>query len=105
MTPIKPYKDHSVLYVWATPGAAKDRLGEVVLDVEQHPNLKVYVTAIAEKGLANKAIIALLSKKLGIAKSLFEIVSGESERRKRILVQISVDELERSLKAATGSLF
>ncbi len=105
MSPIKPCKDHSVLYVWATPGAAKDRLGEVVLDADQQPNLKVYVTAIAEKGLANKAIIALLSKKLGIAKSLFEIVVGEKDRHKRISIQISVDELERSLKAATGSLF
>ncbi|QOL20192.1 DUF167 domain-containing protein [Candidatus Bodocaedibacter vickermanii] len=105
MSPIKPHQNHSVLYVWATPGAAKDRLGEIVLDADQHPNLKVYVTAIAEKGLANKAIIALLSKKLGIAKSLFEIIVGEKDRHKRILIQVPVDELERSLKAATGSLF
>lgn len=105
MTPIKPYQNHSVLYVWATPGAAKERLGEIVLDADQQPNLKVYVTAIAEKGLANKAIIALLSKKFGIAKSLFEIIVGEKDRHKRILIQIPVDELERSLKVATGSLF
>ena len=105
MSPIKSHQNHSVLYVWATPGAAKDRLGEVVLDADQHPNLKVYVTAIAEKGLANKAIIALLSKKLGIAKSLFEIIVGEKDRHKRILIRVPQDELERSLKAATGSLF
>jgi uncharacterized protein (TIGR00251 family) len=105
MTPIKPHQRHAVLYVWATPGAAKDRLGEIVLDADQQPNLKVYVTAVAEKGLANKAIIAILSKKLGIAKSLFEIVSGEKDRHKRILVQMPADELEHSLKAATGSLF
>lgn len=105
MSPIKSHQKHSVLYVWATPGAAKDRLGEVVLDADQHPNLKVYVTAIAEKGLANKAIIALLSKKLGIAKSLFEIIVGEKDRHKRILIRVPQDDLERSLKAATGSLF
>ncbi|MDP3936079.1 MAG: DUF167 family protein [Alphaproteobacteria bacterium] len=105
MTPIKPYQNHSVLYVWATPGAAKDRLGEIVLDADQQPSLKVYVTAIAEKGLANKSIIALLSKKLGIAKSLFEIIVGEKDRLKRISIQMPADELERSLKAATGSLF
>lgn len=105
MSPIKPYQNHSVLYVWATPGAAKDRIGEIVLDADQQPNLKVYVTAIAEKGLANKAIIVLLSKKLGIAKSLFEIISGEKDRHKRMSIQLPMDELDRLLKAATGSLF
>ena len=105
MMPIKPYQDHAVLYVWASPGSAKERLGEIVLDADQQPHLKVYVTAIAEKGLANKAIINLLSKKLGIAKSLIEIISGEKDRHKRIAIQASADVLAQALKAATGSLF
>lgn len=105
MTPIKHYQDHSVLHVWASPGSAKERLGEVVLDANEQPYLKVYVTAIAENGLANTAIIKLLSKKLGISKSLIAIISGEKDRKKRIAFQTSVDELALALKSATGSLF
>jgi hypothetical protein len=105
MMPIKPYQDHSVLYVRASTGSAKERLGEIVLDADQQPHLKVYVTAIAEKGLANKAIINLLSKRLGVAKSLIEIVSGEKDRHKRLAIQTATDVLTQALKAATGSLF
>lgn len=103
--PIKPYQNQAVLHIWASPGSAKERLGEIVLDADQQPYLKVYVTAIAEKGLANKAIINLLSKKLGIAKSLIEIISGEKDRQKRIAFQTSPDILAQALKIATGSLF
>lgn len=103
--PIKPYQDHAVLHVWASPGSAKERLGEIVLDADQQPYLKVYVTAIAEKGLANKAIITLLSKKLKITKSLIKIISGEKDRQKRIAFQASPNILTQALKIATGSLF
>lgn len=106
MTPISPYKeDQAVLYVWATPGAAKERLGKVVEDADQQPYLKVYITAIAEKGKANKAIINLLSKKLQVPKSSIDIISGETDRHKRLLFQINPEFLKTSLKLATGSLF
>lgn len=105
MTPITPYKEYSILHVWTIPGASSERLGEVVLDAQQQPYLKVYVTAVAEKGKANKAIISLLSKKLQISKSSIEIISGETDRHKRLLFQVSAEFLERALKEATGSLF
>ena len=44
--------------------------------------LKVSVTQVAEKGKANKAIVNLLSKQLGIAKSEFKLVSGASSSEK-----------------------
>jgi hypothetical protein len=105
MTPIKPYKEVSVLYVLATPQAAKDRVGEIVEDADGQAYLKVYVTAVAEKGKANKAIIALLVKKLDLSKSELDIIHGEKDRRKQLMVKISVTELESRLKFAMGSLF
>ncbi|MCP5322643.1 MAG: DUF167 domain-containing protein [Candidatus Paracaedibacteraceae bacterium] len=105
MTPIKPHGEFCILYIWATPGAAKNRLGEIILDTAEQPHLKVYVTAIAEKGAANKAIIALISKKLDIPKSLIQIISGETDRRKRLLIQIHTDQVITLLRQATGSLF
>ncbi len=49
--------------------------------------LRVAVTAAPEKGKANQAIVALLSKTLGIAKSSIELVAGETSPQKRLLLR------------------
>lgn len=43
---------------------------------------KVYVTAVPEDGKANKAVIALLSKELKVAKSRISIKQGATSRDK-----------------------
>lgn len=48
--------------------------------------LRVAVTAAPEKGKANKAIVALLSRELEVPKSSLELVSGQTSPRKRFLV-------------------
>ena len=48
--------------------------------------LRVAVTAAPEKGKANRAIVALLSKKLGTSKSSVELVAGETSAKKRFLI-------------------
>jgi uncharacterized protein (TIGR00251 family) len=48
--------------------------------------LRVAVTAAPEKGKANQAIVALLSKTLGVSKSQIELISGETSSKKRLLV-------------------
>ena len=48
--------------------------------------LKVRVTVVPEDGKANKAVIALLAKALGVSKSSLAIVRGETARDK--LVQL-----------------
>jgi len=49
--------------------------------------LKISVTAVAEHGKANKAVLAFLAKALRIAKSDLSIHAGESDCRKVIRVQ------------------
>ena len=49
--------------------------------------LKVCVTQSPEKGKANKALVELLSKSLGLKKSQFELISGETSHQKRFLVR------------------
>jgi len=48
--------------------------------------IKVYVTTMPEDGKANKAVVGLLAKRLGIPKSAVEIVSGAKSRTKVIAV-------------------
>ena len=55
--------------------------------------LKISVVSIPEKGKANKELIAYLAKYLKVAKSRFKIVSGETDRFKRICITVDEDEV------------
>lgn len=48
--------------------------------------LKISVVNVPEKGKANKELIDFLAKKLKLAKSDFEIIGGELDRYKKILI-------------------
>lgn len=65
-----------------TPSARKDEILGWEEDLLGERNLKVSVTAVPEKGKANKALIALLSKRWKIPKSAFHIVREETSRIK-----------------------
>ncbi len=45
------------------------------------------VTQSPEKGKANKAVIELMAKALGLRKSQIELISGESSHQKRFLIR------------------
>jgi uncharacterized protein (TIGR00251 family) len=82
-----------VLLVRAHAGARRN----AILGVREGA-LRIAVTAAPEKGKANQAIIALLSKTLGISKSKIELVAGETSPKKRMLVTgMEVDQLRQAL--------
>ncbi|MBL4885390.1 MAG: DUF167 domain-containing protein [Planctomycetaceae bacterium] len=49
--------------------------------------LKISVTQVAEKGKANKDVLKLLAKSLGIKKSQLQLISGETSRLKKFCCQ------------------
>lgn len=49
--------------------------------------LKIAVTAAPERGKANDAVVALLAKQLGIAKSCIAITAGHTQSRKTLTVE------------------
>jgi uncharacterized protein (TIGR00251 family) len=80
-----------VVSVKVQPNASKDRV------VGKHGDqLKIAVTVAPEKGKANKAVIKVLSKLLGIKSSDIQIISGETSRDKKVLIRnISEEDLNR----------
>jgi uncharacterized protein (TIGR00251 family) len=48
---------------------------------------KVKVTAAPVKGMANRALVALLAKRLGVPKKNIEVVSGKSSRLKTVRIR------------------
>lgn len=67
-----------------TPGAGRDQVTGLATDADDKCHLKARVTAVPEKGKANKALIALLSKALRVPKGSIAIVAGETSRMKTV---------------------
>ena len=82
MIQLVEHAEGCILPVRAQPGARKAGiLGEYA------GALKVAVTAPPEDGRANKALIELLARALNLKRSQVKLLSGETSRDKRFVVQ------------------
>ena len=99
MLSFEPHPDGTILPVRAQPGARRNEIRG-----EQDGALKVCVTQSPEKGKANKAIVDVLSKSLGLKKSQIELIAGATSHQKRFLIRQMTDEklagrIKRTLEA------
>lgn len=62
--------------VRVTPKAARNAV------VQDGETLRIYVTCVPEGGKANAAVLKLLAKSLGIAKSRLTLIRGKTARDK-----------------------
>ena len=60
--------------------------------------IKARVSAVPEGGKANKALIALLARKFGVARSRISIISGETSRKKILRIDGDPEDLVVRLK-------
>ena len=99
MIEIQAHQQGVVLPVRAQPGARNSSLRG-----EQLGALKVSVTQVAEKGKANKALIGVIGKSLGLRKSQIELLSGRTSAEKRFLIrEITIDQLQAKLTQAIAN--
>jgi uncharacterized protein len=82
MLALEPHPEGTILPVRAQPGARRNEIRG-----EQDGRLKVCVTQSPERGKANKAVVELLSKSLGLKKSRIELIAGETSHQKRFLIR------------------
>jgi hypothetical protein len=68
--------------IHAKPGARHN-----AVNVEADNSLAVQVTEPPEKGKANRAILKLLAKELGVPSSALELVQGATSTTKTIRIQ------------------
>lgn len=69
-----------------TPGAARAAVGGLHQDPDGQGRLALRVTAPPEDGKANAAVLAVLSKALGVPKSALALASGEKGRHKTVRI-------------------
>lgn len=90
-------KEGVVLSVSASPGAKKSEI------VGPTPGgfLKIKLAAPAIEGKANKELIRFLAEFFRVRKSDIEILSGETARKKRILIQsVQLEKIKDKLKVS-----
>jgi len=90
--------DALVFHVRLTPKGGRDAVEGWATAADGTAHLKARVRAVPEDGKANAALVALLAKELGLAKSALTIVSGEKARLKTVSVAGDTSALATRLK-------
>jgi uncharacterized protein (TIGR00251 family) len=76
-----------VLYLRVTPNAGRDGIDGAETRDDGATVLRVRVKALPDKGKANAGVISLLAKALGLPKSSFSLMAGETSRLKTVMVR------------------
>ena len=84
------------LHLRVTPNAGADRIEGVEQRGDGSSVLRLRVAAVPDKGRANAAVIALLSRTLEVPKSAVSVISGETARLKTVAVAGDGVEIRRS---------
>ncbi|SFJ22286.1 DUF167 domain-containing protein [Bradyrhizobium sp. Gha] len=69
-----------------TPRGGRDSIDGIEQLSDGRSVLKVRVRAIADAGEANRAVLALLAKSLGVPKASVSLLSGTTSRLKQVAV-------------------
>lgn len=73
--------------VRVSPRASRQAVEGIVRDADGAKLLKIAVNAPPDDGKANQAVLALLAKTIGIAKTRLSLVSGATARKKVVRLE------------------
>jgi len=83
---VTPHSQGCGLSLWIQPRASRDAVCGI-----QGEALKLSLTAPPVEGRANDHCLAFLAKRLGLPKSSLELIGGQANRAKRVLVRLDQD--------------
>ena len=87
MVKIREMEDGIVVSVKVQPNSSRNRVVGEYAD-----QIKIAVTVAPEKGKANKAVIKLFAKWLGIKSLDIQIISGETSSDKELFIRNTTEE-------------
>lgn len=91
------HKNGMIIRVRLSPNSSSCAVNGIMEAADGHKLLKISVNSVPEKGRANKELIEFVAKKIKVAKSSVEIISGDTERVKRLLINGNFAELEEKI--------
>ena len=86
-----------------TPRGGRDDIDGIETLADGRTVLKVRVRAIADGGEANRAVLTLLAKSLGVPKASVRLLSGATSRLKQIAVDGDPARLGEALRQAASA--
>jgi len=86
-----------------TPRGGRDDIDGVETLANGRAVVKVRVRAIAEGGEANRAVVELLAKALGVRKTDVRVLSGVTSRLKQVAISGDPVKLGNALRALTAA--
>ena len=86
-----------------TPRGGRDDIDGIELLADGRSVLKVRVRAVADGGEANRAVLQLLARSLGVPKSSVRLLSGATSRQKQIAVDGDPARLGEALRRIVGT--
>ena len=86
-----------------TPRGGRDEIDGVEALANGRSVIKVRVRAIAEGGEANRAVMELLAKALGVPKAKVRILSGITSRLKQVAVEGDPKKLGETLRSLAAT--
>lgn len=90
--------DGVLVFLRVTPNASANKIQQLTdvqsgyTDADGQLRLKIFVTACPQEGKANKAVIQLLAKTFKIPKSTMQIIAGQTNKNKTVLIQQATKE-------------
>lgn len=84
-----------------TPRGGRDDIDGVETLADGRSVVKVRVRAVADGGEANRAVLELLAKSLGVPKAKVKILSGATSRLKQVAVDGDPTRLGEALRVLT----
>jgi hypothetical protein len=96
---LKAVKDGVSVRLRVTPRGGGDRVEGLVCDADGGSFLKLRVSAVAEKGKANDAVVKLLAKTWRLPRTALSITAGETGRNKVVTIAGDREKLMASLGA------
>ncbi|WLS03565.1 DUF167 domain-containing protein [Shinella oryzae] len=97
---IRRHDDHVRLSVRLTPNGGRDAVDGWETGADGESYLKARVSDPPDKGKANKALIVLVAKAAGVAKSAVSLVSGDTQRKKILRIEGDPEDIVSRLDAA-----
>lgn len=88
----------TVIAVRVQPNASRDAVKGFAPDADGASVLKVRVSAVPDKGKANKAVIKLLAAVTGLPKSAISIIAGFKSRTKTVRFSAAPDVVRAALE-------
>ncbi len=97
---VRRHGDHVRLTVRLTPNGGRDAIDGFETGADGESYLKARVSAPPDKGKANKALLVLVARAAGVAKSAVGLVSGDTQRKKILRIDGDPEDIVFRLESA-----